>query len=92
MADVGKLRKQRSRGEQAKRLLENPLIKEAFEAIEQAITDGWKNSAADDDRARQNAYLLARLLENFKQQFRTVINTGKVAEKDLLEIAEKPKS
>lgn len=84
--DEGKLRQQLDRAERAKRILGNELVKEAFEAIEKTILDAWKNSAADEDRERNNAYLMHRLLQNFKQQFTAAVANGKVAQKELLRV------
>jgi len=76
------------RGNRAKRFVEEKIVVEAFAAIEKAIEDGWKNSAADEHDARHNAYLMSRLLVNFKQQFVVAIATGKVASKELLKMKE----
>jgi len=82
------LNKDSDRGDRAKRFMEEKIVVEAFAAIEKAIEDGWKNSLPDDHDARHRAYLMSRLLANFKQQFVIAIATGKVASKKLLEIKE----
>lgn len=79
-------RRQADRGERAKRVLENELVIEAFEKMEKDIIEGWKKTAPDDDRGRHNAYLLDRLLRNFKAQFEQYLITGKAAQKELLNI------
>lgn len=86
MTDEVKLRQQADRGERAKRVLENELVKEAFESMEKTIMDAWRLSAADEDGARNNAYLMYRLLQNLKQQFAHMVATGEAANKQLLQI------
>lgn len=91
MADEAKLRLQQNRGERAKRLLENDLILDAFQKIEAEIMAAWKGSAADDEKGRYNAYLMFRLLQNFKQQFTHAVATGEAAGKQLLQIKDPSK-
>ena len=82
------LNKDSDRGNRAKRFMDEKIVVEAFAAIEKEIDDGWKNSSGDDHEGRHNAYLMSRLLANFKQQFVLAIATGKVANKELLQIKE----
>lgn len=86
MTDEYKLRQQETRGKNAAELMENELIKEAFSTIEATILDAWKGSRKEDEEERNNAYLMFRLLQNFKAQFMQVIGTGKAAQKELLAI------
>ncbi len=73
-----------SRGARASEIMENDLVIEAFEAIEKTITEGWQESSAEDEKARENAYLMHRLVQNFKGEFKRAIATGKASEKRLL--------
>lgn len=91
MTDEAKLRQQVDRGERAKRVLENELVIEAFEKLEQTIVDSWKGSRADEEKQRDNAYVMYRLLQNFKQQFKAAITNGEVARKELLRIQDESK-
>lgn len=86
MTDESKARTQMDRGERAERILAEPLVKEAFEKIEAEIIEAWKNSAADDERGRENAFLLQRLLRNFREHFEQWVRTGEAAKRELLEI------
>ena len=73
-----------TRAARAKELMENPFMVEAFEKLESTILEAWKNSHSDDSQARDNAYLMHRLLQNLKQEFQRAIATGKSVEKELL--------
>lgn len=86
MSDEGKLREQAARGEHAKSVYEQDIVKQAFAAVEKTIDDGWKNTSADEERERENAYLMHRLLQNLRQQFVVAIATGEAAKKELLTI------
>lgn len=91
MTDENKLVQKMGRGARAKALLQNDLLQEAFEKLESAIDEGWKNSEADDERVRYNAYIMHRLLKNFKNHFTQIVTKGKHAEKKLLQIRDKSK-
>lgn len=86
MSNEGRLLEQQTRGDQAKALLRNPLIKEAFEKIESEILDAWKESRADEEKQRNNAYLMHRLFKNFENHFTQMVLKGDAAKKDLLRI------
>lgn len=86
MSDEGRIREQAARGERAKQIVSQDIVQEAFAAIEKTIIDGWKNSAADEGVARENAYIMLRLYQNFRQQFTVAIATGEAAKKELLSI------
>jgi len=88
---VTRLNEQATRGDKAKQLLDNELIKDAFDVIEKTILDAWRNSSADQKDERDNAYIMFRLLQNFKEQFKRAIITGNAAKKELLMIKDPSK-
>ena len=82
-------RKQRAKvvkGRAAKELINNPVLVEALDAIEKEIEMGWKNSPAGDGgrEARDNAYLMHRLLKRLRGVLKAIIVDGGNAEKLLL--------
>ena len=91
MADKAKLAEQQARGSQAENILKNPLVVAAFEAIQGEIEDGWKNTTAEEDEQRQNAYLMWRLFGKFKTHFESHIRTGEFATKELLTLKDEEK-
>ena len=86
MVDEIKLHKQRARGQEAQRLWENSMIQEFFTAVEETVRGAWKDSQADEAEVRERAYLMLRLHENYKQQFKSYMYTGKIAAAELLDI------
>jgi hypothetical protein len=91
MTDDSRLRQQQARGHRAKRILEDDLVIEAFEKIETVVTEAWQNSPADAEKERYNAYLMHRLLKQFKEHFRQIVVTGDHAGKELLRLKEPSK-
>lgn len=63
----------------AKRILEEPLVKEAFDVLEQGFIEAWKNSAVDATDSREHLYGLLQCLEAFKLHFRSVLEEGQIA-------------
>lgn len=91
MADEGKLREQASRGEHARRIIESELVQEVLAKMDKRILDSIRESAGDESEIRERAYLMFRLLENFKAEFKTMALTGDAASKELLRVKDPPK-
>lgn len=86
-----KLNRQKDRASRAQRILDDELFKEAFDNIEQTILDSWKESRADEEKQRYNAYIMHRLLQNLKEQFTRAVATGEAAKKELLTVKDPSK-
>lgn len=71
------------RGEQAERLLSDPLLVEAFATIEQELTRQWQDSPARDTQARETLWLSLKLLHRLQGQLQVVVETGQVAKATL---------
>ena len=91
MTDEGKLIRQRTNGQKASRLWEDPMIQGFFTAVEDDIRQRWSGSLGDELEIRERAYLMLRLHENYKQQFKSYMTTGKLAGQQLLKIEESRK-
>jgi hypothetical protein len=70
------------RGKEAARLLDDPLLKEAFEEIEKYQISRWRHSTDDDEgwTSRSNAHDCLRGLDLFKDQLVSFVITGRMAE------------
>lgn len=86
MADELKLRKQAERGARAEALLNNDLLQEAFDKIESALMDEWRNTGAEDGQRREDAWRSHKLLQNLKGYLKKVVIDGAAANKQLLQI------
>jgi hypothetical protein len=63
------------RGQAASQILEHPLVIEAFETIESALVDTWKDSL--DSSGREEVYYTLKGLERFKTLLETYVTSGK---------------
>jgi hypothetical protein len=66
------------RAERAKQILDDPLVKEAFESVEAAIILAMKRSEVGDTSTHHNLTLSLQLLEQVHRQFTKWIIDGKV--------------
>lgn len=79
MTDEIALRKHMERAAQAEAVLGNPLILEAFGAVEEDILTRWKSSEARDTHAREMAWMTFVGLGLVRQYLETMVADGKVA-------------
>lgn len=73
------------RGDEARQLLEHPLLAEAFQTIRNEVTEQWQSSPARDVEGREKLWLTLRLLNRLEGQLQSVVETGKVARATLLQ-------
>lgn len=67
------------RGEQADRLMNDPLFKEAFDKVEEGIIDGMHKSAFGDESTHHHLVIALQLLRQLKKSIGEVAATGKMA-------------
>lgn len=67
------------RGTRAKEVLENEEFQAAFDAIEQELTQAWKNSPQRDADGRERLFLALTVLGKIKASLTTTMDTGKLA-------------
>lgn len=65
-----------ARGEQARQLLENPLLIEAFEAIRNGLRHRWETSAPDDEAVRDECWRMLRVVGKVEAVLRSTVTTG----------------
>lgn len=80
---TGKLRKQADRGQKAKRILDNAMVKEAFEVIRADMFKKWEE--ADGPELREEIHRMLCAMKLFKGHFEHVVRTGEYAQKQLNE-------
>lgn len=71
------------RGHEAKRLLETPLLIEAFKTIELEILTKWHESPAGDEKGREKLWLSIKLLNRVEAHVKSVALTGEMAQLSL---------
>ena len=68
----------------AKRLLEDPLFKEAFDVLREDLMNRWEVSGSTELEARESIWLAMRLLDRLYGHINSIVETGhmnKVLEK-----------
>ena len=68
-----------SRGGRAKRLLEDPLLVEALEAIHERYTKAWRNTQLSQVTVREEAYRMLSAVDEFTAHLTRFVQTGKLA-------------
>ena len=77
--DNNKLASEVSRGEKAKLLLDEPIIKEAFETLKKEFQEAILNTKHGEDAARTTLWQAYHLTDKVENHLRTVMETGKLA-------------
>ena len=77
--DHNKLGSEVSRGEKAKLLLDEPIIKEAFETLKKEFQEAILNTKHGEDAARTTLWQAYHLTDKVENHLRTVMETGKLA-------------
>ena len=70
------------RADDAKRLLDNPLFKEAFTTIREELIKHLLNTRVAEEVERDRLYITIKALDLVEQHIRSVFETGKLAEKE----------
>ena len=80
---MSNLNNQVQRGQQAKRLLNDPLLKEGFEYLFEEYKKEIFNTSYNDHEQRQVLWMAYNLLDKIKGHLVTVMETGKLASSEL---------
>ena len=67
------------REEHAKRLLNDELLKEAFDTLREELMNRWSHSGSTDLEARESIWLAIRLLEKIDGHLKSIVETGHMA-------------
>ena len=68
------------REEHARRLLEDVLLKEAFDTLREDLMNRWSHSGTTDSEARESIWLAIRLLERIENHIKSIVETGHMDE------------
>ena len=71
---------EKNRGFEAQRIMDEPLVKDAFEKIETGLIDAMKLCPMADRDTQHELVLTMQLLHKFKGIFHEHIQTGKLAQ------------
>jgi len=76
-----------ARAKEARTLLENPLLAEAFQSIKNEVIEQWQKAPAHDVTGREKLWLTLKLLDKLQGTLRQTVETGKVAQATILQRA-----
>lgn len=66
-------------GVRAKHILEDPIYRDAWEAVETGIVERWKESPILDHEGQHELRLMLHVMASVKVELERVMNTGKLA-------------
>jgi uncharacterized protein (DUF488 family) len=86
---MSNLQKEQTRGQRAKDILEDELFKESIQTLKDSYSDAIFQTGPNDELARTKIYLAFQILGKFENHFRSVLETGILAAKQLQDLRKK---
>ena len=68
-----------ARGQMAKDLLNNEMLKEALEVIEKVALESWKKTDKESFSERERLWQKMQIVEEFRSELTRYLETGKLA-------------
>ncbi len=87
MASEDKLHRDIVRGAQAKALLDNELLTEAFVRLDTDYIAAWRATPARDTDARERLWQATQIVGKVRDHLTAVLNNGKLAQRQIDELA-----
>jgi hypothetical protein len=91
LIDETDLRRDTEKAAHAKALMDDETLKEAFERLEKTYTEELFTTGARDAQAREALYLAVNVLRKVRGHLNTLVNGGKIAQKQLDELENRSK-
>jgi len=88
MSDEDKLAIAQARAAQARDLLDNEILTDAFKTLEDSYTAAWRTTHVDEAQAREKLFLAVNIVGKVRDHLVAVLNNGKLAAAELKQIAE----
>lgn len=83
MTDEIKLQQEATKGRKAQALLEDPILKEAFQVLEAELIAAWVATPARDVNGRENAFRMVHAIRKSRDLLHSYVSNGKVAEAEI---------
>jgi putative heme iron utilization protein len=84
-----KLQSAIAKGAQAETLLRNDLLAEAFKVLETDYIKAWSATDPSQGEARENFWRAVQILGDVRRHLLKVANNGKIAQRELADLAER---
>ena len=77
------------RASQVKQILENELFKESFDSLKKIYSEALlERTSVHESEAREKLWIAYQVLGKVEQHFKEILETGKLAEKQLADFQE----
>ena len=87
--DQDKRTKELGRASQVKQILENELFKESFDSLKKIYSEALlERTSVHESEAREKLWIAYQVLGKVEQHFKEILETGKLAEKQLADFQE----
>ena len=80
--DMG-TREESNEGQEAKRILESEVFKNAMQTLADGYHNDWMNSDMNDVEKRETTFVKLRMLAEFVNELQTVLETGQLADEQI---------
>ena len=70
-------------GQEAKRILDSEVYKNAMQKLADGYQSQWMNSSPNDVQERERVYMKLQILADFVNEVKTVMETGQFAEHEI---------
>ncbi len=78
-----KLNQELSQANKAKQLFDNPLLQESFQKLRELYSNSLLNTGASENETREKLWLAYQMVGKVEQNLIEMIDTGKLASKQL---------
>ena len=72
-----------SRSEKARQILENPVFKDSIEKLKTLYSNSLFNTGVQENETREKLWLAYHIVQKVEQNIQEVLDTGKLARKQL---------
>lgn len=88
MTDEFALNRAAAKAARAQALLDDELLKEAFDGLEQAYTGAWRATTIEDVSGREKLFLAINIVGKVRDHLNAIVSNGKLAAKELKDLAD----
>jgi hypothetical protein len=85
------LERKQQRAAHAKRLLEDDLLKEAFESVRKEYLSAWRATNPQDGELREQLWRAFSVTDKVQSHLARVMDDGKIAARDIADLADRRK-
>ncbi len=77
-----------TRAEQARAVLDNAVLADAFATLERSYVEAWRATHVNDSAAREKLFLAVNIVGKVRDQLAQVVADGALAQRELKQLAD----